>query len=310
MQLERTFGFVTGCHPGDKFMVQATLASIRHFCPDSPICLVADGDVEVFDLEQQYNLIVLRTNELPDSRMRDLCFGNYYAKLSAIWEGPFEYAVWLDSDAILWGDIRPLLDHAYDFHIFSSNGVSDLTDIPPWLPHYQLNPDILRKYDDFFDWRHNPYFCSGAFAFRKNAVSFEMWMEVQNWRNESPQLFGWGEMGMLNYCVHALSQRGKIKVGLSDLQHLRSEQGVLEFKNDLTSVGWRLPTAINRPRVAHFCGCKPYIHDFSSYCVPFSIARIEHHRKTKGGVGAWLAVLNEERGILASKIERRFRRFF
>jgi hypothetical protein len=44
-----------------------------------------------------------------------------------------------------------------------------------------------------------------------------------------------------------------------------------------------LPTAINRPRVAHFCGGKPYMHDFQSYCAPFSIARIEHHRKTKGG---------------------------
>ena len=118
MPATNQIGFVTGCHPGDKFMVQATLASIRHFCPDAPVCLVADGDVDVSDLEQQYGAIVLRTNELSDSRMRSLCLGNYYAKLSAMWEGPFEYAVWLDSDAILWGDIRKQLDPNIDFHIF------------------------------------------------------------------------------------------------------------------------------------------------------------------------------------------------
>ena len=303
-------GFVTGCHPGDKLMVQATLASIRHFCPDAPICLVADGDVDISDLKSLYGLSILRTLDLPNSQMRELCFGNYYAKLSAMWEGPFEYAVWLDSDAILWGDIRPLLDQAFDFHIFSCNSVSDLSDIPDWLPHYQLNPDILRKYDPSFDWQRNPYFCSGTFAFRKNVVPFEMWMKVQQWRNESPEIFGWGEMGMLNYCVHALSQRGQIYVGLSDLQHLRSEQGVFEFQNELKSVGWRLPYAIKRPRVAHFCGQKPYLHNWKSYCRPFTIARLEHYRKTRGEMGAWLAVLHEERGILASKIERRFRRFF
>ena len=60
MKVRAPFGFVTGCHAGDKFMVQATLASMRHYCPDVPICLTVDGDVDVSDLEKQYDLIVLR----------------------------------------------------------------------------------------------------------------------------------------------------------------------------------------------------------------------------------------------------------
>ena len=55
---------------GDKYMVGATLASMRHFCPDVPICLIADGDVDVSDLEQQYDLMVMRINELPSEEMR------------------------------------------------------------------------------------------------------------------------------------------------------------------------------------------------------------------------------------------------
>ena len=39
--------------------------------------------------------------------MRKLISGNDRAKLAAMWEGPFEYYVWLDSDAIVWGDFTP-----------------------------------------------------------------------------------------------------------------------------------------------------------------------------------------------------------
>ena len=50
MKVQAPFGFVTGCHAGDKFIVQATLASMRHYCPDVPICLTVDGDFDVSDL--------------------------------------------------------------------------------------------------------------------------------------------------------------------------------------------------------------------------------------------------------------------
>ena len=62
MKVQAPFGFVTGCHAGDKFMVQATLASMRHYCPDVPICLTVDGDFDVSDLEKEYDLIVLRVS--------------------------------------------------------------------------------------------------------------------------------------------------------------------------------------------------------------------------------------------------------
>ena len=48
MKVQAPFGFVTGCHAGDKFMVGATLASIRRYCPDVPICLTVDGDFDSF----------------------------------------------------------------------------------------------------------------------------------------------------------------------------------------------------------------------------------------------------------------------
>ena len=59
MKVQAPFGFVTGCHAGDKFMVQATLSSMRHYCPNVPICLTVDGDFDVSDLKKQYDLICL-----------------------------------------------------------------------------------------------------------------------------------------------------------------------------------------------------------------------------------------------------------
>jgi hypothetical protein len=89
MDIKSPFGIVTGCHAGDKFMVGATLASIRYYCPDTPVCLVVDGDFDVSDLERDYDLIVLRISDLPSEEMRKMIGGNYRAKLSAMWEGPF-----------------------------------------------------------------------------------------------------------------------------------------------------------------------------------------------------------------------------
>src|SRR5437764_9666161 len=49
---------------------------MRHYCPDVPICLTVDGNFDVSDLQNDYNLIVLRVSELPSTEMRELMWGN------------------------------------------------------------------------------------------------------------------------------------------------------------------------------------------------------------------------------------------
>jgi hypothetical protein len=60
--------------------------------------------------------------------------------------------------------------------------------------------------------------------------------------------------------------------------------------------------------VAHFCERKPLLFDRHAYSRPFTIARLEHHRRKRGELGAWIAVLNEERHVLAGKSQRRLQR--
>jgi len=81
-----------------------------------------------------------------------------------------------------------------------------------------------------------------------------------------------------------------------------------ELKRDCEDSNWHFPKKIRRPRVAHFCGRKPYLIDRDSYSRPFTIARLEHHRRLHGELGAWLEVFREERRILGAKFQRRFQR--
>ena len=309
MKVHAPFGLVTGCHAGDKFMVQATLASMRYYCPDVPICLIVDGEFDVSDLEKQYDLIVLRVSELPSEKMRNLIRGDYRAKLAAQWEGPFEFYVWLDSDAIVWGDFTDQIRTDVDFQIFWSE-ISlppDATEIPAWLPHFHFDPQKLREFDPEFDWRGHAYFSAGGYACRKNVISFARWSKVESWGRQVPGLFAWGEMGMLNYHVHSMAQRGEIKTAMSNLQHIWGHHGKQELVQDCRDAGWHFPKTIGRPRVAHFCGRKPFLFDLKAYCRPFTIARLEHHRARLGELGAWVDVLQEDCRRLSSKVRRRVR---
>jgi hypothetical protein len=281
---------------------------MRHYCPNVPICLTVDGNFDVSDLETEYDLIVLRVPELPSKEMRELMLGNYRSKLAALWEGPFEFYIWLDSDAIVWGDFIPQVRTDVDFQIFWSeiSIPTDATEIPPWLAHFYFDPQKLKAFDPEFDWRGHAYFSAGAFACRRDVIPFHDWTKVESWDNQVPGLFAWGEMGMLNYHVHSMTRRGEIKTAMSNLQHIWGHHGKQELVQDCHDAGWHFPETIKRPRVAHFCGRKPFLFDHKGYSRPFTIARLENHRAHYGELGAWLAVLQEDRRRLFDKIKQRF----
>jgi hypothetical protein len=300
---------VTGCHAGDKFMVQATLASMRHYCPQVPVCLTVDGDFDVSDLVEAYDPIVLRVSELPSAEMRNLIAHSFHAKHAAMWEGPFEFYVWIDSDALVWGDFTSQIRTDLDFQIlWSEISVSaDATDVPSWLPHFYFDAERLAHFDPDFNWRGLPYFCAGVFAAKRNVIPFEHYRQIELLRRKEAGLFAWGDMGMFNYQIHAGIQRGEIRAAMSDLQHIPGHHGVPELAQDCASSGWRFPRKINRPRVAHFCGRKPFIFDWKAYSKPFTIARLEHYRRQHNNLRAWSNVINEDFRILQAKIRRRLK---
>jgi lipopolysaccharide biosynthesis glycosyltransferase len=306
MEVQAPFGFVTGCHAGDKFMVGATLASMRHYCPDVPICLIADGDVDVSDLKREYDLIVLRIADLPLQKMRKIIGGSYRVKLAAMWEGPFEHYVWMDSDAIVWGDFAEQVRADLDFQIFwpEISIRSDAKEEPAWLAHFYFDMGKLKKFDPDFEWRGHPYFSAGVYACRRNVISYEQWQEVEGWARQEPSLFQFGDQGILNYLVHAKSQRGAIKVECSDLQWSRSydRSGI---EKDCKHAGWQFPEKVDKPMVLHFCGSKPHTTNFKCFSRPFTIARLAHHRRYHNSLGAWWTILLEDLRVSLAKLKGR-----
>ena len=296
MNVKEPFGIVTGCYAGDRSTVGATLASIRKYCPDTPVCLVVDGHIDISDLEELYDLIILRVEELENEDMRDLIRGSGRAKLAAMWEGPFEHYVWMDADAVVWGNFLSEVRKDLDFQIFW-NEISipeDATDEPPWLSHFYFKMDELKKFDSNFEWRGHPYFSTGVFACRRNVIPYEEWIKIESWNNAVPGgIFKFWEQGMLDYLVLAKSQRGEIKTAWTDLQWVRSRdhEGV---KHDCKQCGWGFPEDVHRSMVLHFCGSKPSTLNFKCYSRPFTIARLAHHRRTHSVLGAWIVILSED----------------
>jgi len=306
MKTSAPFGFVTACHAGDKFMVGATLASIRHYCAGVPICLIVDGDVDVSDLEQVYDLIVLRIDELPSEKMRKLIGGSYRVKLAAMWEGPFEHYVWLDSDAIVWGDIRKSVRTDLDFQIFwpEVSIPRHTKEQPDWLVHFYFDLAEIKKRNPDFEWRGYPYFSAGAYACRRNVISYEQWSEAEQWGEEVPGLFQFGDQGILNYLVFAKSQRDEIKMDWADLQWSRNF-GFDELIKTGSPFGWDFPAQVDHPAILHFCGRKPSTLDSQCFSRPFTIARLAHHKALYSSLAAWCRILQEDVVVMAGKVRRK-----
>lgn len=312
MKTVAEFGFVTGGHAASMPYAQASLASMRHYCPNVPIALLVDGDFDVSHLVNLYDVIPLRVDTLPSDEMRRLVARSFHAKHVPMWEGPFENYVWIDADAIVWGDFTPMVRRDVDFHIFRSEKdevvPAGSETVPSWMPHFYFDPAKLKKLDPDFRWQENKYFCPGVFAARRNAIPFDEYARVVAWDRDHPGTFAWGDMGIINYMVHARAQKGLLSFAVSDLQDMWVHNGREELVEDCAAAGWKFPDVIKRPRVAHFCGRKPHIFDRKAYSKPFTIARLEHYRRLHGEAGAWAALVAEDAGTAVDKVAGRTKR--
>jgi hypothetical protein len=71
--------------------------------------------------------------------------------------------------------------------------------------------NAIEKLPTEFEWRGKACFSSGAFACRRNAISFELWDRTESWAG-SRRACLLGKMGILNYLVYATTQRDELKV--------------------------------------------------------------------------------------------------
>ena len=86
------------------------------------------------------------------------------------------------------------------------------------MAHFYFDLVEIKKRNPDFEWRGYPYYAAGADAWRRNVISYEEWSEAEQWGKEVPELFQFGDQGILNYLVFFKSQRDDMPD--PDVQHL------------------------------------------------------------------------------------------
>lgn len=290
-------------------MVKATCASIRHSLPDTPICVIVDGDFEITELESLYNAIPLYLKDLQSAELRALCPGSGRSKLAALWEGPFDRFLYLDSDAIIWGDIKQVLGHnTADFIAFSS---ANVVNTESSISHFFFDIKLLQEINPNFHWEQRPYFCTGAFVASLDMFPLEHYLELEHLSKKHPSLFKFWEQGMLNYAIFSESDKGGLRYTVQDLQYIPVDHSAFECKERFQLHLLSPPTSVSNPVVIHFCGRKPLLQNLNAYSKPFTAFRLLHYRNLFGhnllGITRALAkIFSEEISILIPKIRRRF----
>jgi hypothetical protein len=156
--LPDNFGIFTAVCPKDLLFAHATLASIRNYYPEIPICVIVDGAIDERIFSELYGATTIRSDEKSLGEIGAFCAGSPRSKMIAHWLGPFEYYLYLDADAIFWGDVISRLDwRGEDFILFAREQTEDAN--PSWMSEYYFNVKLILKYEPGFLWKRNNYFC-------------------------------------------------------------------------------------------------------------------------------------------------------
>jgi hypothetical protein len=278
-----TLGFSVACYQGDVPLLRGCLASIRHFAPDAPICLIADGDFSTRAFEKEYGAVTIRRADVRNQDLRKWSFGFGLTKMVAFWEAPFDVVFHVDADAVLWGDIRHNLpDIIPDVVINEPHEI-----ITPYIQKTQyFDPERIFSIFPEFDWKGLPYFQAGIVCVRRNQLDLDQYIRCLELQRKHPDLLVNGDQGILNLMVFSAFRAGKLNFAEA---HLQSVVPVLE-REELSQrfrIGPEGPIPWSQPTIIHWAGPKPYGSRPETFPEPMDYFRMKGMRET--GWPTWIA---------------------
>lgn len=249
------FGVVIPTRAEHLHWVRGTCASVRHFMPDAPICVLLDGDGFTDDLRDTYGVLVLDGREVEPRELRERSFGSLKAKNAALWASPFETFLLLDADAIVWGDMRSLADFdRFDF-VLDIGGrepigsIMDLAAVGKHFPEF----DATRHVSDFAN--------TGTYFGRRGTLDLDRYLHVLRTSERHPEMFFYGDQGIFNFMVFSAADEGSVRVHQRELQvmtgHTPQEDVVRRF-----AFRDGQPVVVGDPAVLHWVGTpKPRVRE-------------------------------------------------
>lgn len=253
--MHHDFGIVIACFPGDAHFAQASYMSIRHFLgPDIPICFVVDGDPQCLGRVLTHaGVSTLCKNTISNQWLRDNSFGWGLTKMVAFYEAPFERFLYLDADALVWGNVLSYDDSAADMVTDRQHSYTD-SEINFWF----FNTQKVEKLFGDFDWKsyRDKYFCTGTYFSRKGIFPLAEYQNLLGHMRSDPQLFAFGEMGLLNFMIFRAAQHKNLWVTSKNYQVIPIDHSDTQLTDNYspTVVG----SPVKRAAVMHFCGKKAH----------------------------------------------------
>jgi hypothetical protein len=291
------FGFIVVTAPSDWLFGKGCIASLRYFMPDVPTTLLVDGDVDTSAAERHFSIRIIRRADVKDAWLRAKSFGWAITKMVAHWESPYSHFVAMDSDMVAWGNVLDKLCRIDVDFLWSTPHSGPTEPIESHLSRWFFEPQALQTIAPTFNWRTyvNNYSCPGIYMARRGCLSKSRYMMLTEEQANRPNLFKFGDMGMLNFMVFEMVARGEAQIAFDDFQVIfpDHDRGNLEQRFRITGAS---PLVNGEDRqVLHMTDAKPVMDNPACYSAPMTFFRLEYLAATEGLKGdAALAVLRSE----------------
>jgi hypothetical protein len=275
------FGVVIATTRDHAHWARGTCASVRAFMDDVPICVLMDGEGDTGDFEA-YGARVLRTSELDDSTLRGLG-GSTKVKQAMLWAAPFERFLFLDSDTIVWGDVRELADlEAFDFVVDAPLGAERAR-------RSVMDPVAVGRHFPSFDARRHlgDFVNSGAYFARRGAVELDSYLELLRFSRRHPDVFLFGDQGVFNFMVFSGADAGVLRVDQRALQARVGHMSRAELERRF-AFAEGVPLVTSSPAVIHWVGvAKPRMRSRDAdFFGPMSFFRRRFREELQGGAAS------------------------
>lgn len=228
----------------DVEFTRCCVASIREWNGEIPIFLIKDrffGDYYTRDIENHWNVQLYNT--------QGRLFGWGFSKLEPLFEESRERFLVLDSDILVFGDlVHELERYSEDFVVRDQDSHGE------YQATQYFDPDLLAGLDP--DYRHHGVgFNTGQWVgtsgvFRRH--DFERFVEFSNPpRLRHPDIFQFGEQGLLNYFLYKNRDLGRITVASMPFMEAGANSAADQIRIEGDQVVFE-----RRPILLHWAGCR------------------------------------------------------
>lgn len=274
MSKGREFGISIPCYWGDVDLLSGCLASLRDFYPDTPVCLIPHGSVNIQYFLKRYGCTYIAPESV-HPQLKKVSYGYGLTKMIAFWHSPFESFLHIDADTVCWGKF------------FDRNWMND-ADFVANTSHEVVTADLIRQ--QYFDTRVLPQrwkpvavneallFNSGTFGARRGLFSLEAYIELRSLMSEVPNAI-FTDQGVLNLFIQLqCGQVDSIRFHQRDLQVVVPVFSASELSTRF-QIAKRVPEIAEGDKVLiHWAGPKPLrrVGRRAAFAAPMDYFRLRH----------------------------------